>query len=236
MQLSFGAIREGTLSKGLSKIATQVGKSLANDHNIQQEFVTCVVRTFSKTAADWGTFDRIIDQELDQRLKAIVVNLGKDLDNFASAKEARVVNIENAKAAIATAEDKVKAAEEAHNTATAAATDAKGAAKTAAAMLKEQQKKIEKAGHILESEQHNLSTFKEGAMAAYTEVEAYAPPPPAPEEPAEETQAAQAPIDQAMEAAPAPAKRGSATILSSPGILLNRAAQAVGLSPRVAPN
>jgi len=232
----FVPVRQGTLDKGLSKSSAWAGKHLGKEHgaHLENEFLVCVVRSFSKPSSAWGTFDKIVDKELDKELNSIKANLEKELAGMEAAKGTRATNVENAKATVGGAEEKVKAAEGALAEATAAAKAAKGAAKEATANLKQQKQLIGKAGDELEDAERKLKEFSEGPLAAYTEVEALAPPPPKPV-----AEAAAPLVDVAMQAAPPAASRPSPSILSSPGVLLSRmasgVAQATGLasSPRV---
>jgi len=228
----FTPVKEGTLSKGLSKSSTWVGSHLGKEFGLEKEFLTCVVRTFSKGSADWGTFDHIIEKELSQELQKITAGLGGDLDRLANAKVARAAEVETAKAAVGAAEEALKASDEANTNATAAAKDAKAAAKSTAAALTAQQNQIKKAAHVLETAEGALKTFKEGALAAYTEAEAHTAPAPAPvEEPAAE--AAPAPTaEAAMAPAPAPEQRRMPSILASPSVLLQQARNLLS-SPRI---
>jgi hypothetical protein len=230
----FVPVKEGTLDKGLTKSAAWVGKHLSKEFEstLEKEFVACVVRTFSKPASSWGTFDHIIDKELDGKLKDIVAGLTSELATMEGAKEPRAANVEAAKGAVVAADEKVKAAEEAHTATAVAAKDAKAGSKASTTALKQQQHIIEKAASALQHAEHALTAFKEGALAAYTEVEAHTAPPPPPE-PVEEPAA----VEAAMAPAPAPAARAASTILPSPGVL-SWVAQASGLSrsPQIAPS
>lgn len=230
----FTPVKQGTLDKGLNKSAAWVGKHLGKEFSasLEHEFVTCVVRTFSKAASAWGTFDHIIDKELDVALKNIVDGLASELVAMEAAKGKRAADVEAAAAAITTATENAKAAEEVNTNATNAAKDAKAAAKAAAAAAKAHQKHTEKAADALEHAEHALAAFQQGALAAFTDAEAHTapPPPPAPEPEA-------AAVDAAMAPAPAPAARAAPSILPSPGVL-SWVAQASGLSrsPQVAPS
>jgi len=228
----FTPVKEGTLDKGLNKSAAWVGKYLSKEFaaDLEREFIVCVVRTFSKAASAWGTFDHIINTELDTALQRIVAALASELVGMEASKESRAADVQNAAAAVATAGENVKAADEAHSNAANAAKDARGAAKSAAAAAKQQEHHTEKAAATLEHAEHALTKFTEGPLAAYTEVEAHKRPPPPPEPEA-------SPVDAAMEPAPAPAARAAPTILPSPGVL-SWVAQASGLSrsPQLAPS
>lgn len=238
----FVPVKEGTLDKGLSKSAAWAGKSLGKEFaaNLEPEFLVCVVSTFSHAASAWGTFDYIIDKELDASLKTITAGLASELTAMEAAKGARGAQVENAKVAVAAAEESLKAAEEASSAAEAGAKEARAAAKAAASAVKKQQQLIRKAGSALDHAQHAMTSFQNGPLAAYTEVEAHVAPPPEPEPVPEAAPVEAAPLAEAMTAAPPAAARPSPSILPSPGVLFSRAAagmaQAVGLapSPRVA--
>lgn len=233
----FSVVRDGTLAKGLSKSASWAGKKLGADFadSLEKEFLVCVVRTFSKAAATWDTFDGIINSELDSKLQKIEANLESEIQALAGKKDPTAANVETCKAAVAAAEERVKAAEEVVTNATNAAKDAKTAAKAATASLGEQKKVIGKAESVLEDAKSALSTFQAGALAAFAEAEANTapPPPPEPEVPAEA-----APLDEVMTAAPEAAKQTSPGILPSPRVLLTRAASGVAsaVSSRLAPS
>jgi len=238
----FTPVKEGTLDKGLKGSASYAGKHLKKDFSgtLESEFLACVIRTFSKAAASWGTFDHIVDKELDQSLKTISASLTAELGALAAAKDTRAANIEGAKAAVTAADEHAKAADEANNGATAAAKEAKKAAKATDASVKQQQKVIDKAAGHLKDAEDAMTTFQEGPLAAYTEAEAFTAPPPEPE-PVEPESAPL--VDQAMTAAPPRAVQQAMTAsrpAMSPGVLMQRAASsmaaAVGLapSPRVA--
>jgi len=205
---------------------------------VEPEFLVCVGRTYSKAASTWGTFDGIVEKKLAALLTGVAAELTVELEAMAVAATARAANIESTKAAIAGAEQEVKNMEEACTGAAAAAKEADAAAKTAIAKVKQQQHDVQKAADSCAQAEGALTAFTNGALAAYTEVEAHAAPPPEPE-PVVEAEAP-APLAEAMTAAPPQATRPSPTILPSPGVLLSRAAQgmaqAVGLapSPRVA--
>jgi len=121
--------------------------------------------------------------------------------------------------------------EEACTAATAVAKEADTAAKAATAAHKAHQHTVSKAAGVCTHAEDRLNAFLKGSLAAYTEVEAHTPPPPEPEKAAEVT-----PVQAAMEAAPPAAARAASTIAPSAGVMLQRAAQAVGLAstPRVA--
>lgn len=239
----FVPVKEGTLDKGLNKSAAWAGKSLGKEFaaNLETEFLNCVVRTFSQGASAWGTFDHIIDKELDQSLKTITADLASELAAMEAAKETRCAQVENARVSCAAAQESLTAAEESSSSAEAAAKEARGAAKAAASAVKQQQQEIGKASGSLEQAEHAMKNFQEGPLAAYTEVEAHVAPPPEPEPVPEAAAPAEAaPLAEAMTAAPPATTRASPSILPSPGVLFSRAAagmaQAVGLapSPRVA--
>lgn len=213
----FTPVKEGTLAKGLSKSAAWVGKNLGKEFasTLEKEFLTCVTRTFSKPSTAWGTFDHIIEKELDQELTKILAGLGSDITRLASEMGTRTAEVETAKAAVGAAEEAEKAAEEASKHANAAAKEAKAAAKAATASLKQQQGHIAKAGNVLEHAEHALKTFKDGAVAAFTEVEAHTAPPPPPAPVAEAAPQAAA-VEAAM--APAPAQAASPRIGMSPAV------------------
>lgn len=237
----FAAVKAGTLDKGLKSSAAYAAKFIGKECGVAPEFVTCVIRTFSKAFASWATFDHIVDKELDEQLQGILAGLAKDLEAMATAKEHRATEVEGAKAAVIAADEKAKAAEESLNAATASAKEAKDAARAAAGEHKQQQLKIGKALNALHTTEGALASFNAGPMAAYTDVEAHTAPPPPPEPVEEEMPAATevaAPLEAIMTPAPATVKAPS--VLPSPALLasamVGRVAQAVGLapSPRVA--
>merc|ERR1712070_460360 len=222
--------------RGLSAQAASAGKFLESV-DMQHEFVVCVVRTFSKLPDSWGTFDKLVQEKLDGKLKEVAASFAADLQTTEADKANSEAKIENAKAAIITAEEKVKAAEEALSTASGAAKEAQVAAKGAAASAKAQQSLVDKATASLGEATAAITDFQNGALAAFTEVEALAAPPPPPAKP--EAVAPAAPtIDEAMTAAPPREQRSTPSVLPSPGVLFSQAAQgmarAVGLSPRIA--
>jgi chromosome segregation ATPase len=224
-------IREGT--KTGPAAGKHVGKELGGC-GLEAEFITCVTTSFSKASSTWSTFDKLIDGKLEENLKQVLARFTAELATDESEKAARATAIESAKAAVLAGEEKVKAMEEACAIASTAAKEADAAAKTAAAALKKQQGEVAKAADALKHAEKDLESFNTHALAAYTELEARTPP-PEPEQPAETA------VDAAMEAAPPAAERSAAaTMAASPGILLQRAAQAatqaVGrlASPRVA--
>jgi len=228
-------VKEGTVVKGLHTGAARAGKLLEKD--LEKEFLTCVVRSFSKMRIDWGTFDILVDTELDGKLKEILASLTSQIESMAGQKDPTAAHVETTKAAITDAEEKVKAATEQLTNLTTAARDAKTAAKGCSDAVKAHGKIILKAASDLENAQEALTSFQNGPLAAYTEVEAYAPPPPEPEPVPEAV--APAPLEEAMTAAPpAAATQSSPSILPSPGILASRAFQAAGSlfapSPRIA--
>lgn len=211
----------GPIKEGAKQGAAQgrhVGKELGS--SLEPEFLECVTRTFSKAYSAWGTFDYIVDKKLDEQLQSLFASLAKDLQAQEAAKEARATAIENAKGAVTAAEEKVKAMEEVCGNATTNAKEAETAAKAAAAEAKQQLQQIQKAADSCAHAEAALSAFRNGALAAYTEVEALAAPPPEPEKPAATL------VDTAM--APAPAVQAAPSVLPSPGVLLSRVAQAVG--------
>lgn len=218
-------IRDGTkLGAGAGK---HVGKELAsNAVGLEAEFLECVSQTFSKKAAAWGTFDNIIDKKVEAALQNSVTGLSADIAAMASAKEARAAEIEGAKAAVTAAGEKVTAMEEACATASAAAKEADNAAKASAATVRQDQQVIQKAADVVAHAEATLATFMKGAVAAYTEVEARAAPPPAPEP--EKTDEAAPLVEAVMQ--PEPTAAAAPSVLPSPG-MLSRAAQAVGLAP-----
>jgi hypothetical protein len=239
----FTPVKAGTLDKGLKASAAYAAKYIGKEFDVAPEFVTCVIRTFSKAFASWATFDHIVAKELDEQLQTILAGLAAKLEAMAVAKEHRATEVEGAKAAVTTADENAKAAEEALKAASEAAKEAKNAAKVAAGVAKQQLSKIEKAGSALETAEGALAAFNEGPLAAYTGALAHTapPPPPEPEEaPAAEEVAepAAAPLDAIM--TPAPAVQRAPSVLPSPALLasamVGRVAQAVGLapSPRVA--
>jgi hypothetical protein len=231
----FTPLTEGSLVKGLGSGAASAGKLLGKT-DMEQEFIVCVVRTFSKASSTWGTFDNLVDQKLADKLKTILANLTSELASEETAKGTRAANVESAKAAVAAAEEKEKAAEEASTAAAAAAKAAAAAAKAAASTVDKAQQQLSKATASLTEAEKAMADFTKGALAAYTEVEDLKPPPPKPVEPASE--AAAEPLDAAMTAAPAQDQSRTPTTLPSPGVLFMQAAQgaarAVGLSPRLA--
>jgi hypothetical protein len=229
------SVKEGTVVKGLHTGAARAGKLLEKD--LEKEFLTCVIRSFSKMRIDWGTFDILVDTELDGKLKEILASLTSRIESMAGQKDPTAAHVETTRAAITDAEEKVKAATEQLTNLTTAAKDAKTAAKGCCDAVKAQGKIIHKAAGDLENAQEALTSFQNGPLAAYTEAEAYAPPPPEPEPVPEAV--APAPLEEAMTAAPpAAATQSSPSILPSPGILASRAFQAAGSlfapSPRIA--
>jgi len=219
------SIKDGT--KHGSGAGKHVGKELAsNAAGLESEFLECVSQTFSKKAAAWGTFDHIIDKKVEAALRSTLTGLSAELGAMASAKEARAAEIEGAKAAVTAAGEKVTAMEEASATASAAAKEADTTAKASTATVRQDQQLIQKAADVVTHAEATLDTFMKGAVAAYTEVEARAAPPPAPEP--EKADEAAPLVDAVMQ--PAPPAAAAPSVLPSPG-LLSRAASAVGLAP-----
>jgi hypothetical protein len=229
----FSVVPVSSAFRGLSAQAASAGKFLESI-DMEHEFVVCVVRTFSKLPASWGTFDKLVQEKLDGKLKVIAANFATELQTTEAEKANNEANIENAKAAIVTEEEKVKAAEEALSNASGAAKEAQVAAKGAAASAKAQQSLVEKATASLGDAVEAITDFQNGALAAFTEVEGLAAPPPPPAKPEAEAPT----IDEAMTAAPPREQRSTPSVLPSPGVLFSQAAQgmarAVGLSPRIA--
>lgn len=223
-----GPIKEGTQhGAAAGKHVTKVLES-----SLESEFLACVTRTFSKASSSWGTFDNIIDQRLAEQLKTVLVGLASDIDKMAADKEGCAANIVSAEAAITAAVDKVKVTEDEETAAAAASKEASAAAKAAGAAHKQQQQHVQKAADVCADAEKALNAFTKGALAAYTEVESRAapPPPPAPE-PVEEPVAPQAAVAAAMAPAPAVVERPS--ILPSPAVLLQQARNLLP-SPRAA--
>lgn len=233
----FSVVPVSEAFRGLSAQAASAGKFLESI-DMEHEFIVCVVRTFSKLPASWGTFDKLVQEKLDGKLKVIAANFAAELQTTEAEKANNEAKIENAKAAIVTAEEKVKAAEEALNSASGAAKEAQVAAKGAAANAKAQQSLVDKATATLGEATEAITDFQNGALAAFTEVEALKAPPPPPAKPAEAEAPAASTIDEAMTAAPPREQRSTPSVLPSPGVLFSQAAQgmarAVGLSPRIA--
>jgi hypothetical protein len=223
----FTPVKEGTLDKGLTKSASWAGKQLEKDHILEKEFLVCVIRTFSKARVDWKTFDHIVDKELAGKVSEVLATLLSELGTMAGQKDPTAASVISAKAAVAAAEEKVKAAEDTLVNLTNEAKDAKVAAKGAADAMKAQEKSIHKSASILESANDALVSFQEGPLASYTEAEAHtAPPPPAEEPPVEDVAGT---LEEAMTAAPpAAATQSSPSILPSPGIMASRALAATG--------
>lgn len=229
----FALVKEGSLDKGLSKSAAWAGKQLGKEFGsvLESEFLSAVVRTFSKASAAWGTFDHIIDKELEQEIQKIVAGLGSQLARLESEKATCVAGVESAQAAVGAATEAEKAAEEASKGANTFAKAAKATAGTATSMMKTQQKAIDKASHSAKVAEDALKAFGNGAIAAYQEVEAHTAPPPPPEPVVEETPAAA--VQEAMAPAPAPAQRAaSPRMLPSPAVLLQTARNLLP-SPRI---
>jgi len=222
-------IKEGT------KHGAAAGKHVEKEVGalVEPEFLVCVGRTFSKASSTWGTFDGIVVHKAEAALTGGVAALAVELEAMAAATVTRASDIEHTKVAIAAAEEKVKAMDEACTNATVAAKEADSAAKAAAANVKHSTADVEKAGASCSVAEAALASFTNGALAAYQECVEHHAPPPEPEPVVEA--AAPAPLAEAMTAAPPAAARPSPTILPSPGVLLSRAAagmaQAVGLAP-----
>jgi len=212
-------VKEGTTHGAAA--GRHVGKGL--ESSLEAEFVTCVTRTFSKVSSSWGTFDNIVDERLAAQLKKVLADLADEIGKMAAAKESRAASVDAAKAAIVASEESVKGLEEACTAATAAAKEADAAAKGAAAALKTQQQQVHKAADICTHADKAMTDFTEGALAAYTEVEARKAPPPPEPKPVEEAAAPQAPVAAAAVMAPAPAAPARPSILSSPAVLLQSA-------------
>jgi len=228
-----GPIKDGTQhGAAAGKHVTKVLES-----SLEPEFLACVTRTFSKASSTWGTFDNIVDQRLAQQLKTVLAGLASDIDKMAADKEVRATNVVTAEAAIGAALDRVKVTEDEVTAAAAASKEADAAAKTAGAAHKQQQQHVQKATDVCADAEKALNAFTKGALAAYTEVEARAaPPPPAPEA-VEETVAPQVAVAAVMAPAPAVVQRPS--MLPSPAVLFQQARNLlptprVAQSPRVA--
>jgi len=226
-------IKEGSLHGATH--GRHVRKELGS--NLDDEFGECVARTFSKAFSAWGTFDHIVDKKFAEIFKNVMAGLEKDLQAAAAAKEQQAAAIERAKAAVTAADAKVKAAEEACTSTGAAAKEAETAAKASSVEAKHSHQQIQKAADVCAHAEAAMSSFKNGALAAYTEVEALAAPAPEPEKPQEA-----APLVEAA-MAPAPAVRTTPTVAPSPGVRMvqavGRMASAVGnlaSSPRIAPS
>lgn len=213
-----------------------IGKDVA--FCVDSEFLTCVTRTFSKRPSSWGTFDNIVDQRLDANIKHTITSLTSDIAKMATDKETRAANVDAAKGAIVSAEEVEKIVEDALTASAAAAKEAETAAKAAKATLSAAAQQVQKAALVCKRAEDELAAFTTGALAAYSELEARAAPPPEPE-PAQSAQvpeAPAAPVAAAMAPAPAvPAARPS--ILSSPQVLYQQArsmlsSPAVASSPR----
>jgi hypothetical protein len=196
------AVKEGTQHGAAA--GRHVGKDLGN--TVDPEFLACVTRTFSKPSSSWGTFDNIVHQRLEESLKKIISGLTSDISAMATAKETRTSSIEATKAGITAAEENAKTMEEACSNAATAAKDAEAAAEAATTAFKQQQQQVQKAADVCTNAEDALTSFTNGPLAAYTDVEArVAPPPPA------------APVAEAM--APAPEVRPTPTVAASPGVM-----------------
>jgi len=209
---------------------TRAGNHVTKDvaSSVDPDFLTCVTRTFSKQVSTWGTFDNIVDQRLSGMITKAITSLTTDLASMASKKDTRGSNVEAAKAAITAAEEKVKAMEEASIAAGAAAKEAEGVAKGTASTLKTHQGHVQKALGECKDAESKMAAFTNGALAAYTEVEARTAPPP---EPVAAPQAPAAPAAAVMAPAPAPAERRAPAF--SPQVLYQQARSMLS-SPRTA--
>lgn len=206
-------VKEGTTHGAAA--GRHVGKGL--ESSLEAEFVTCVTRTFSKASSTWGTFDKIVDERLAVQLQKVLADLADEIGKMAAAKESRAASVEAAKAAVVASEESVKGLEEACTAATAAAKEADTAAKAAAAAMKAPQQQVHKAADACTHAEKAMTDFTQGALAAYTEVEARKAPPPKPVE------EAAAPVAAAAAMAPAPAQPARPSIMSSPAVLLQSA-------------
>lgn len=217
-------VKDGATPAGAA--ARHVTKEVAE--SVDAEFLTCVTRTFSKTPSSWGTFDRIVDERLQGMLQQAVAGLGGDIARLASEEATHVQQIEAARSSIAKAEETAQAGDAACIDAINAAKEAEQAAKTAGNAMKQKAAELQKAADAFANAEDSCKKFQDGPLAAYSQLEARSRP--LPKEP--EAPAGQATADEAMAAAPEQAAAPS--IMSSPAVLLQRAANAVRSSPLLA--
>lgn len=213
-------------------VGRHVCKELGN--SLEPEFLTCVNRTFGKQSASWGTFDHIVVQRLQENLKKLLAGLNSEIEQMAAATGPRAANVENAKGAIGAAEDKFQVMGQACLDAGNAAKEAEAAAKTASTGFKQHQHHADKATSGLTDAEDALTKFTNGALAAYTEIEARVAPAPKQEEPAPSAEAAMAPAPPAASAGVMGMVRNllpSPRLLSSP-VVQQSAPAAVASSPR----
>jgi len=225
-------VKAGTQSG--ARVGGRVTKDV--ESAVAAEFLTCVTRTFSKPVASWGTFDKIVAERLDGFIQQSVSDLSSKISTMETEKEGRARSVEAAKQAITEAEENVKAAEEASTAAAAAAKEAESAAAAAAKATKAHAGHVSKAAADCKEAENKLAAFTNGALAAFTDVEARVAPPPEPE-PEEPAQApAKAAVAAAMAEAPpaSPSPSPIRQVLASPAVLMQSARNLLrSPSPRV---
>lgn len=200
LMATFEALKTAPVSARDLKAALKSLDTFASEFSFDKEVVKSAHKTLSTPADARGTFDGMIIAELDKVLGGAAASIEATIANSMPEKEARAAAVEAAIAARTAANDQNLGNSIALTDAQKALAEAEAALKAAAAHVKGFSSEAAAAVKECKAAKDKLEAFQGKAMAAFAELQAYAPPPPPPAPVVEEP----APAAEAAPAEPAP--------------------------------
>lgn len=200
LMATFEALKTADVKAKDLKAALKSLDTFASEFSFDKEVVKSAHKTLSTPAADRGTFDGMIIAELDKVLGEAAASIEATIANAMPEKEARAAAVEAAIAARTAANDQNLGNSIALTDAQKALAEAEAALKAATAHVKSFSSEAAAAVKECKAAKDKLETFQGKAMAAFAELQAYAPPPPPPAPVVEEPAAEAAPAEPAPEA------------------------------------
>eukprot|EP00747_Dinoflagellata_sp_TGD_P114252 gnl/TRDRNA2_/TRDRNA2_171891_c0_seq8.p1 gnl/TRDRNA2_/TRDRNA2_171891_c0~~gnl/TRDRNA2_/TRDRNA2_171891_c0_seq8.p1 ORF type:complete len:398 (+),score=150.24 gnl/TRDRNA2_/TRDRNA2_171891_c0_seq8:86-1195(+) len=187
-------LKEGTTEGSAGKAtATKLVSILQKEFGFDKTMLNTLPPALAKPAAERGHFDGLVLTQFEEECGKRLAEFSETLAQGEPAKAARAAAVTAAEAALAASAEKLTAASAEKTAADTEEKEAEKVLKEAAKHVKDFAKDFSAATSALEEATGAMTTFLEGAMAAFTELSERETPPPEPEVPAEEAPAPAAP-------------------------------------------
>eukprot|EP00747_Dinoflagellata_sp_TGD_P114250 gnl/TRDRNA2_/TRDRNA2_171891_c0_seq5.p1 gnl/TRDRNA2_/TRDRNA2_171891_c0~~gnl/TRDRNA2_/TRDRNA2_171891_c0_seq5.p1 ORF type:complete len:389 (+),score=151.34 gnl/TRDRNA2_/TRDRNA2_171891_c0_seq5:70-1167(+) len=187
---TYAPLKEGTAD---GKNAGKLVSILQKEFGFDKTMLNTLPPALAKPAAERGHFDGLVLTQFEEECGKRLAEFSETLAQGEPAKAARAAAVTAAEAALAASAEKLTAASAEKTAADTEEKEAEKVLKEAAKHVKDFAKDFSAATSALEEATGAMTTFLEGAMAAFTELSERETPPPEPEVPAEEAPAPAAP-------------------------------------------
>jgi len=167
----------GRDGKKLIKMMYSVGKEFSFDLSMLESAEGVV----TKSPEERGTFDKIVEKQLEDTVAAKTTELVAELEKLMPAKLERAHVVEGKEVECNAAKEKAAASKAALEAAKAAEADGAKALDEKKKKVKNFLPEMKKITTALETAKADLEAFKTGALATFNDLKELAPPPPEPE-------------------------------------------------------